>query len=194
LIVCQKNTAFLRDPRFVEAYTRGMNSGHKIGRERGSTADIHIEWRVHVICWAAQHAAKLPGDFVECGVNTGIFSLAVAHYIDFNSTGKRFYLFDTFSGIPPEQISDRERSLNRDRENDAYYEECYDVAVRNFSPYPNAHLVRGPVPDTLSRVRIDQVCYLSIDMNIVAPEIAAIRHFWDKLSQGLPLFSMITDG
>jgi O-methyltransferase len=187
LIVRQKNTAFMREPRFVDAYARGMNSGHKIGRERGSTTDIHIEWRVHVLCWAASQAAKLPGDFVECGVNTGIFSLAVANYIDFNSTGKRFYLFDTFAGIPDEQITDRERALGRGRENEAYYEECYQVAIENFAAYPNAHLVRGPVPDTLTHVSIDRVCYLSIDMNIVAPEIAALRHFWPKLTPGAPV-------
>ena len=179
-----KNTEFLREPRFVEAYGRGMDSGHKIGRERGSKTDIHIEWRIHVLCWAAYHATKLPGDFVECGVNTGICSLAVAHYIDLNSTGKRFYLFDTFSGIPKEQISDRERELNREKENALYYEECYETACQNFAPFPNAHLIRGRVPDTLSNVQIDRVCYLHLDMNIVAPEIAAIHHFWEKLVPG----------
>lgn len=187
LIVCQKNTEFLREPKFAKAYARGMDSGHKIGRERGSTADIHIEWRVHVLCWAASHAAKLPGDFVECGVNTGIFSLAVAEYIDFNSTDKHFYLFDTFSGIPKEQITERERTLGREGENQNYYEECYQLAVQNFSPYPNAHLIRGAIPDTLADVQIDRVSYLSIDMNVVAPEIAAIRHFWEKLTPGAPV-------
>ena len=29
--------------------------------------------------------------------------------------------------------------------------------------------------------------YLSIDMNIAAPEIAAIEHFWDKLVPGAPV-------
>jgi len=41
-----RNTAFLRETRFVESYARGMDSGHKIGRASGSSEDIHIEWRV----------------------------------------------------------------------------------------------------------------------------------------------------
>lgn len=139
------------------------------------------------MCWAARHAAKLPGNFVECGVNTGMFSLAVAHYVDFNSTGKKFYLFDTFEGIPEEQIADEERALNIQCKNQTIYKECYEIAEANFEPYPNARLVRGRVPDTLSSVDTGRVCYLSIDMNIVAPEIAAIRHFWDKLVPGAPV-------
>lgn len=187
LRVWGKSTDFMSDPRFAEAYAAGMDSGHKIGREKGSKADIHIEWRVHVLCWAASHAAKLPGDFVECGVNTGIFSLAVAHYVDFNSTGKNFWLFDTFEGIPEKQISNEEKALGRGRENKAAYEECYELAKANFAPYPKARLVRGKVPETLSEVEIGQVCYLSLDMNIAAPEIAAIRHFWPKLVPGAPV-------
>lgn len=187
LAVWGKNTAFLQDPRFVEAYREGMDSGHMIGRERGSDEDIHIEWRVHVLCWAAAHAAHLPGDFVECGVNTGIYSLAVARYVDLNATGKAFFLFDTFAGIPEEQIGEKEREMGRQLENARMYEECYETAKANFAPYPRARLVRGIVPETLDSVEIDRVCYLSIDMNIVAPEIAAIRHFWDKLSPGAPV-------
>jgi len=185
LCVWGKNTAFLKEPRFVEAYEQGIRSGQKFGSERNQ--DIHIEWRVHVICWAASHALHLPGDFVECGVNTGIFSLAAAHYVDLNATNKKFYLFDTFAGIPEHQINQRERSLHRHCDNTRFYEECFEVARRNFSSYPRAQLVRGMVPDALFSVNIERVCYLSIDMNIVLPEIAAITHFWDKLVPGAPV-------
>ena len=187
LTVWHKSVHFLKDPRFLAAYHRGMNSGHKICREPGSDIDIHIEWRVHVILWAAWQASMLPGDFVECGVNTGIYSLAICEYLNFNRTGKNFYLFDTFAGIPLEQITEREKALGRIEENLAWFEECYDVARRNFAPYPKAQLVRGRIPDTLSTVTIDQVCYLSLDLNIVEPEIAAMEFFWDKLSPGAPV-------
>ena len=36
----------------------------------------------------------------------------------------------------------------------------------------------------LDKVQIDRVAYLSIDMNIVYPERAAIEYFWPKLSSG----------
>ena len=178
-----RNLDFLRDPRFMSAYRRGMDSGHAMARPRGSQDDIHIEYRVHVSCWAAKHAAQLPGDFVECGVNTGLLSLAVCEYVDFNGLGKNFYLFDTYCGIPVEQMSETEAALRKGANDDMYFE-CYELAVANFAPFPRARLVRGKVPATLSSVEIEKVAYLSVDMNIAYPERAAIEHFWPRLVPG----------
>ena len=183
LMVWNKNTDFLQDEWFMAAYRAGMDSGHKIGRPAGSSEDIHIEWRILVCCWAAWHAKQLPGDFVECGTNTGIMSLAICNYIDFNSTGKNFYLFDTFRGIPEAQMLPEERAAGRGLEN-SIYEECFETAKRNFSPFPRVHLVRGKVPDTLPSQPVEKVCYLMLDMNIMVPERAALEYFWDKLVPG----------
>ena len=182
-----KNMAWLEDPAFVRAYSKGMDSGHKMGRPKGSRKDIHIEWRVHMILWAARHAMHLEGDFVECGVNTGILSLAVCDYLDFaKRADRKFWLFDTFSGIPEDQMSESERAHGVSA-NETSYEECYELAVRNFAPYPNAVLVRGKVPETFANVDIQRVAYLSIDMNIAKPEVAAMEFFWDKLAKGAPV-------
>jgi O-methyltransferase len=183
LVTYNKNIGFLRDPRFLSAYRRGMNSGHAIGRQRGDDTDIHIEWRIAVCCWAAQHGSHLAGDFVECGVNTGIMSLAVCEYVDFNRLEKSFYLFDTFQGIPIDQASAQERHIAKGH-NDTDYFDCYQTTQLNFAPFSCAKLIRGIVPDTLATVNIDRVAYLSIDMNIAYPERAAIEYFWPKLSPG----------
>lgn len=115
------------------------------------------------------------------------FKAAVCKYIDFNHLDKAFYLFDTYCGIPPEQMSEREKSQGRIEMNKVAYRECYEATQASFAAYPRARLVRGKVPDSLSTVSIERVCYLSIDMNVVAPEIAAIEHFWPKLSAGAPV-------
>ncbi|MEQ8345850.1 MAG: TylF/MycF/NovP-related O-methyltransferase [Sneathiellaceae bacterium] len=178
-----KSVDFLEDPRFMSAYARGMDSGHSLGRPAGSSMDIHIEWRIHTCCWAAAHAVNLPGDFAECGVNTGIMSLAVCEYVDFNSTDKTFWLFDTYRGVPPEQLTDEERADGREKVPSRYFE-CYELAKANFAPYPRARLVRGTVPDTFSGLEIEKVAYLSLDMNIVEPERAALAYFWPRLVPG----------
>ena len=178
-----KSIDFLSDPAFVHAYQAGMNSGHHICRKRGSDADIHNEYRVYICCWAARSGLRLHGDFVECGVNTGITSLAICDLLGFGGVGKRFYLFDTYKGIPLEQASAIERP-QKVRENHDFYEECFELAKRNFAPWPNCVLVRGRVPETLSRESIDAVSYLHLDMNIAAPEIAAIEYFWPRLATG----------
>jgi len=179
LTTYHKNMDFMHERAFSSAYNKGINSGHNIM----GGGDLHIEWRVHTCIWAAQHAAKLDGDFVECGVNTGILSLAVMEYLNFNALDKKFFLFDTYKGIPTDQISKEELSLDREKDN-SYYFDCLDLVKRNFAPYKNAVIVPGKVPDTLNEVAIDKVSYLSIDMNIVEPEIAAGEHFWNKIVPG----------
>ncbi len=173
------NADFLADPLFVEAYRLGIDTGHRFG------ADLHIEWRVFIICWAASHAAKLAGDFVECGVNTGIYSRAVVHYIDFKEMiDKRFYLLDTYEGIPLEYLTERELGTSIARRNDDVYLDCFDQVTQIFRAFDNVVIVRGRVPATLSEVPSEEVAYLSIDMNSVMPEIAAGEHFWPRLVPG----------
>src|SRR5882672_9464938 len=178
-----RTLGFREDPRFLSAYHRGMNSGHIILRPAGSTKDIGVDYRAYIECWAAEHGLHLPGDFVWCGVNTGIFSLTACEYTDVNKSGKAIWLFDTYEGIPVDQMSPAELRTNRSAEN-VMYPECYELAKRNFADFPRAVLVRGKVPDTLGTVAIDRVSYLSIDMNIAYPERKAIEFFWPKLSSG----------
>jgi O-methyltransferase len=173
------NADFLRDPLFRESYRLGAESGHRIC----APEDLHIEWRVYVCCWAARHAARLEGDFVECGVSTGIVSRAVAHYVAFDTLPKRFWLVDTYDGIPLEQASIEERELAGSK-NARHYFDCYESVRTHFSRYANARVVKGRVPDVLPKVATEAVSYLHIDMNIAEPEVAAIRYFWSRLVHG----------
>src|SRR5436853_7138798 len=87
------------DPAFRNAYERGV---------RAAGDDYRWHWRVHVGLWAAASAARLPGDFIECGVNRGFLSSAVMHHLDWNSRGRKFYLLDTFAGVDPRYVSEKE--------------------------------------------------------------------------------------
>jgi hypothetical protein len=165
------NADFMSDPQFAEAYRLGRATNSWLGHE--------VPWRVYVLCWAAARALRLPGDFVECGVNRGGFSRAIAHYIAFDKHPDRtFYLLDTYCGIP-----DQDRGVAAEYYQNAY-PDCYDEVCATFRPYPNVRIVRGRVPDTLPQVLSERVAYLSIDMNCVEPEIAAANYFWDKLVPG----------
>lgn len=161
---------FLKDPLFQEAY--------RLGKATGSWHGADIEWRAYVACWAGAKAAKLAGDFVECGVERGGMARAVMHYVGFAKLPKKFYLLDTFCGFPEEH-----RDLAAPCHRDSYHE-CFADAQRTFADVPNAVLVRGKVPESLAWVGAEQVAYLSIDMNCAEPEIAAAEHFWDKLVPG----------
>jgi hypothetical protein len=175
----EHNHDFLREPRFVAAYQRGaVAEGY----------DPKYYWRAHVALWCASVALALGGDFVECGVCRGMLSSSIMKYLDWNNTGRRFFLFDTFTGLDETQLTDEEAGTgNLAQFREMYKEDLYDNAARNFSEFTNVKITQGSVPSTLSTVDIADVAYLSIDMNNTTPEIAALNHFWDKLQPGAPI-------
>jgi O-methyltransferase len=173
------NAGFLENPKFLQAY--------EIAKKTDGGKLLHnydIQWRIHVLCWAAQHAAKLEGDFVDCGVHTGIFARAIIDYINFNTLNKKYYLLDTFSGLD-EKYSTADELLRNNAMGYAKQdsEKLYNDVLTTFAAF-NAEVIRGTVPDTLSNVQTNRVAFLSIDMNCVAPEVAAMEFFWDKLVSG----------
>lgn len=168
---------FMQDPLFMRAY----DAGKKTDALRTHPGDIH--WRAYVACWAANRARNLDGEFVECGVSLGLLSRAVVEYIDFKNIDKKFYLFDTFNGIPNECLTEKEKEKGIDN-NLFGYDDCYEAVKKTFSEFPNVIAVRGKVPESLSRFDIKRVAYLSIDMNNAASEIAAAEYFWERLVPG----------
>lgn len=166
------SASFGLEPRFADAYQGGLRTG----------SWSNVEWRAHVIAWAAQYAVSLEGDFVECGVNRGGYSKMIVDYLDFSKLDKKFYLLDTFAGLVPEYVSAEEKQRGI---LDAYrYDDCFRAVSKTFSSVPNVVLIKGPVPDTLSQVAAQAIAFLSIDMNCIEPEIAAANAFWDRIVPG----------
>lgn len=178
-LISQHISDFMNDEKFIVAYNEGVAQGGLENHPGG------IQFRVYVCCWAATYASKLNGDFVECGVGKGILSKAVCKYIDFNSTEKSFYLFDTFSGIPLEDAASSSERKNMDFLNKAHFDSDYsEVIKKSFSAFPKVSLVKGKVPDSFSKVKLGAISYLSIDMNNSKAEIAAIDYLWNRLVVG----------
>ena len=168
----------MNDPRFVAAYARGVSA---VGQ------DYHWHWRVHIGLWAAQTAARLPGDFVECGVNRGFLSSSIMALLEWDRLDKHFYLLDTFRGIDPRVLSDQDLAegvleKSADLIDSGFYATDSTTVRKNFSEWRRVSIIEGAVPDTLPLVKAEQVAFLHIDMNCAAPEF-----FWDRLVTGAPV-------
>jgi hypothetical protein len=172
------NADFLRQPRFATAY--------RLSRAQ-TGFDGDIRWRAYVACWLAERGAGLAGDFVECGVYRGFLSLTIMKYLNFERMIDRsFYLLDTFRGVVSSMVTEEERRLGATHALCGVdtYEDVYPDVVSTFREFSNVRVIRGTVPDTLNQVSSERICYLSLDMNNAAPEIAAAEHFWDRLVPG----------
>lgn len=178
--ICSRHNAdFMKAPEFVKAYSFGMQGGNPA---------TQIQWRVHMALWCATQALTIAGDFVECGVHTGILSGAVVEWTNFAQHKDRtFYLFDTWEGIPEEQISDQEKQLGVSQMNRKYAngDSIFHGVQEKFKRWENTVITRGRVPDTLGALNeCERIAYLSIDMNVVEAEMAAIERLWPKMTTG----------
>lgn len=174
-LTTSNNADFINEPNFKKAYETAKATNPWEG--------FTLQWRVYIVCWFASLVKDLEGDFVECGVNTGAYARAVIEYVDFNSLGKTFYLFDTFEGLVEELVTDEEFNSGIDVYMGDHYKNVYEQVQKTFASF-NTKIIKGAVPSTLDQFNNQKVCFLSIDMNVVAPEIAAAEFFWDKLVSG----------
>ena len=163
------NCDFIKEKKFAAAY--------EAARKTNPWPIFTLMWRIHVVCWVAENIKNLEGDFVECGVNTGAYARAIIEYINFNSLGKMFYLMDTFEGLDQKLVTEEEKKMGILSYN---YRNTYEEVKKTFAPF-NTKIIKGSIPDTLPQCDVKKICFLSIDMNNVVPEIAAMEYFWDKI-------------
>ncbi len=178
--VCNRNNSFLVDNSFDVAW----NEVADFNAPYWNNETPDIRWRAHLVVWAAEQALRLEGDFAEFGVNTGIFSSMIYKLTPLSKTKKKFYLFDTYEGIPIEQSNINERATAEHFNKILYNHNSYEVAKQVFHRYENAILVKGMLPKSLNDVKLEKLCYVSIDMNITEPEISVIKEIWEILVPG----------
>ncbi len=175
------NDHFRDDPAFQAAYARGVKASHGV--------DPQFEWRVHVALWAATTATRVPGNFVECGVNAGFISSAIMHRLNWRTVDRRFYLIDTFDGpvlgqYSPEEVDRGRLKVAEDALAAGAYVTDPEQVRANYSEWPNIVVVQGAVPEALPALDVGNVAFLHIDLNCAYPERAALEFFWDRLSCG----------
>lgn len=176
LRVRYRSVAFLEDEKFHAAFQAGMRSWHHVFLQIGGQRELPIEWRVYLLCWAARHASTLDGDFVECGVNTGIYSLAACHYVEFNSLDRDFYLLDPF--VSPIVTAE------------AFSGAYYDVVRNSFSRYPRVHVIQTELPPSLADLSLEKIAYLSLDVagsgqdDEALQEASTLELLWERLVPG----------
>lgn len=175
-----KNIGFMDKPLFKKSWDEVAAANAMYWG--GETPDLR--WKSHLILTAAFHGLSLEGDFVELGVSTGIYSSMVMKVADFDRYGKQFFLFDTYEGIPLESATDTERKESIAKNKLLYSGDVYGAAQRAFGRYPSAVLVKGILPGSLSQAPLDKIAFLSIDLNVVTPEIECIEILWDRITPG----------
>jgi O-methyltransferase len=171
LATWMKVAPFMEDERFLDLAER---HGELI-----PVAGLH--WNLSVVLWAVKRAQALDGDFVELGVFKGHTTLFCAEYLGFQDWAKTWFLYDTFDGVPDDQLDAGWADANRRAYKNTF---SYDEVVARFAPYPNIRVTQGRVPEILSEVCPDRIAFLHVDLNNSQAEIAALDALYDRIVPG----------
>jgi len=148
---------------------------------------------------------ELEGDIVECGVWMG-GATATMMFAQLKSKHERdFWLFDTFSGLPPPSKKDDERSKRIYKQvitGTAYSRQRSGLVLNgkwNYGPKPivknlirltgysldKVHLIEGKVEDTLSTTHLpDKIAILRLDTDWYSSTKIELEVLWDRLISG----------
>jgi O-methyltransferase len=165
---------FLEDREFDELYWR-------VERDWFPTWHADLRWRMWVLTRLARRCSGLGGSFAEFGVyrgGTAYLTLATAAL----PPGRRFYLFDTFSGIPSEDLTAAESRNGLGGEladtSRAYVERLLD-------PWRSViEIQEGNVLETLPNMETGPLGYVHLDLNASSPTRAALEYVYPRLLAG----------
>ena len=171
---------FLHDAEFDRLYEQILETEPWPGRGWG-TPKLDIRWRVWILTQCARQCRLLAGHFAEFGVYRGGYAFMVLSRAPLRGD-QRFYLFDTFAGIP------RERLTRREEENGLgglLAETSAAHVARLLQPWAgHVVIVEGNVFETLPRTDAGPIAFTSLDLNASAPTIAALEYVYPRLVPG----------
>lgn len=168
-----KDPAFATDQTFLELAAKDVDIA--------PAGVINWHWNLQTVLWAAQQARSLPGDFVELGVYKGHTTKFLAEYLDFASWPKRWWLYDTFEGIPQDQLDPGREGLTAANYGEMFsFEEVRD----RFAATANIQVIKGRVPEVFAETCPDAISFVHIDLNNATAEIGALDALYDRLVPG----------
>jgi O-methyltransferase len=135
--------------------------------------------RCYILLSLARHATLLDGDFAECGVCRGGTALLVSRLLDASARGRRFFLFDSFEGLP-----------TTDADHDNYYKagdfsfSDVDAIGRLLGSYDGITVKKGWIPETFQGLEPCRFSYVHVDVDLYQPTMDCCRFFYPRLVPG----------
>lgn len=164
MITWNKNFSFMTDKKFMEVMKKNATSD----------LELTIIWRTYVVCYFAKLARRLPGDFMEIGAYKGNTANVVIERIDFESTDKRYWLYDAFEHVGTE--------INHSMPE--HGKDLYAKVKERFAAYPFVEVVKGYVPESFDQGFPEQIAFAHVDLNQAPAEVAALRRIIPRMVSG----------
>jgi O-methyltransferase len=165
---------FLDDAAFNAKY-------RELREEWFPTADVDVRWRMWLVTQVARHCARLEGDYAEFGVYRAGCAFMILSMGGFGDS-KRFFLYDTFAGVPADDLSSAEVEAGLAG---AHADTSVEYVRRRLEPWAERLVfVPGDVNVTLRDSETGPLAFVHMDLNAAEPTRTALGHAFPRLSAG----------
>lgn len=178
-------------PDGIEAHVLGIF-------ERVAPYTMTTVLRIDALVRSVEHvvSARVPGDFVECGVWKGGSAMAAA--VRFSQLGdqRQLWLYDTFEGMPePDDIdvnrfgiSGRHVYEAHKQKGESWLDASSEEVRENLRstgyPLDSVRLVKGLVEDTVPSQAPDAISILRLDTDLYSSTAHELKHLVPRVSPG----------
>jgi O-methyltransferase len=129
------------------------------------------------------------GDVVECGVWRGG---AIAGIAAIMSKKRKYYLYDSFEGLPAAKEIDGEAALNWQNKKDKtnYFDNCSaeiefaQNAMKEVGKFNDSHIIKGWFEDTIPKNDIKEIAILRLDGDWYESTMICLEHLFEKVKKG----------
>jgi hypothetical protein len=171
---------FLNDAQFNAAYDR-MATWWLHGRP------LDVRWRMWFLVQCAAQCRTLPGSFVEFGVYRAGCAFMILTLSGLGEA-ERFFLIDTFKGVPTTHLTPAERRANfAGRKAETTVDHVRNVLS---TWHDRIVVVEGDIFDTLSETETGEIAFCHLDLNASAPTLRALEYVYPRL---LPSAMIVID-
>jgi len=153
------------DDKVFGALLKQIDGYSVVGRERCS-----------ILYQLVKHAIGMEGDIAEVGVYKGGTAKLIAKVAA--ETTKTVHLFDTFSGMPPTDIT---KDLHKKRD---FSDAPLDDVKMYLKDCSNVRFYPGFFPDTSDAVSNLQFCFVHIDVDIYKSVVDCCGFFYPRMVKG----------
>lgn len=163
---------FFDDPEFEALYAEMVKSW---------VPGVDTRWRMWMLSSLAQQCQSLPGHFAEFGAWRGGCAYMILGRTVVGDN-HRFFLFDTFSGVPATRLTEREREHGLAGQLSDTSVQFVDELLAPWRP--RYTICPGDVFETLSTVGVGDLSFAHVDLNAAAPTRHALEFAYEHLIPG----------
>ena len=122
----------------------------------------------------------IDGSIAEVGAFEGGNALCGLNFMA-KLNSKNFYIFDSFAGFPELSQNDPQNFGKGDYNIEIIFQTIQDT----FSMFPEAHVIKGFVPETFNRLpEGEKFSLIFYDCDLYQPALDTFSFFWDKIVPG----------